>query len=153
MEEKAITINDGNSTKVAKKMRDMDFRRYTALLSFGMDDLLKNQSGNTTTSIEELEANTKEILDFVCRDADKVYWLNIPPLPSDKYVASDVEKFNNLLQQIMDQYGVYTVDVHRIILKNIPSFSEKGFENLNQEQKDLIAKQVAEGLLFFGAQD
>ena len=152
MTENATTIHNGNSTKVAKKMRDMDFRRSTALLSFGIDDLLRNSSGSTTTSLEELKVNATEILDFVCNDADKVYWLNIPPLADEMYVAGDVEKFNKALQQLMDQYGVYTVDVLRIIMQNIPSFSEQGFENLTQEQKELIAKQVAEGLLFFGAQ-
>jgi len=152
MTENATTIHKGNSTKVAKKMRDMDFRRSTALLSFGIDDLLRNSSGSTTTSVEELKVNTIEILDFVCNDADKVYWLNIPSLADDKYVAGDVEKFNKAMQQLMDQYGVYTVDVHRIIMQNIPSFSEQGFEHLDQDQKELIAKQVAEGLLFFGAQ-
>jgi hypothetical protein len=153
MTENASTILNGNSAKLANKMRDMEFRRSTALLSFGIDDLLRNSSGSTTTSLEELKVNTTEILEFICRDADKVYWLNIPPLPDDKYVAGKVEEFNKTIQQLMDQYGVYTVDVHRIITQNIPSFAEQGFEHLNQEQKELIAKQVAEGLLFFGAQD
>jgi len=129
-------------------------RHQIIQFSCGLEDLKLDQDNEPLVSLDEFTANLETIVSKLKQTNAKLYWTTIIPIPEEVkgYAGDKVSFYNEAAQKIMDDNDVYTNDLNRFVRENFPEFIKGNTLDFNLEQLSAIGKQVAEGILFFGAQ-
>jgi hypothetical protein len=122
-------------------------------ISVGIEDL-KNVNGANAVSLEEFKNNLIKIVSELKKTKAKIYWTSILPISRQisDYNGSDVKAYNQAAMEIMNDNGVYTIDLYDFVMKNYPEYSKGNSLQLTAKQVESISTLVADGILHFGAQ-
>ncbi|MCK4981304.1 MAG: hypothetical protein KAS17_00200 [Victivallaceae bacterium] len=145
----------GNSSDGVKYILQRSYDGLQVIqFSLGFEDLKLGSNSKPIVSLDEFSRNLKKIVDKLKQTGAKLYWTNIIPIPEklESYAREDVEVYNKAAQKIMDKNDVYTNDLNRFVRENFPEFVKGDSLEFSPDQLSAIAKQVAEGITFFGAQ-
>ncbi|MCF7853151.1 MAG: hypothetical protein K9N51_00010 [Candidatus Pacebacteria bacterium] len=150
-----ITGSAGSTREGVGNVKQQASSRFNIIqFSFGLEDLKLGSDGKPEVGLDEFTANLQEIVSHLKTTGAKLYWTTIIPIPKGdpEYRAGDEVAYNAAAQEIMDANGVYTNDLYRFVMQKMPDFVERDKLDFMPELLGLIGNQVAEALMFFGAQ-
>ncbi len=100
-------------------------------------------------SVEDFAADLTEAVKQIKATGAKAYWMNIPPMPGD---AGKAAAYNQAALPIMDEYDVYTVDLYDFLQSRCADFMAGDRTELSAVDRQKVGDQVAQAIIFFGAQ-
>lgn len=130
-----LGIGGDSSTKILKRMPSEIESRHSAswpfvfVITYGANDE-RSIYGKVETSIEQFEANTKEIIAIAKKHSDKILFAGIPPIgkqvvefKGQEYSDERVKQYEQRLQAIIEEAGLSFVSIR-------PAFEQAGLESL-----------------------
>ncbi|HCD32310.1 MAG TPA: hypothetical protein DER01_07865, partial [Phycisphaerales bacterium] len=141
-------------TYVQQHIETWEHQAQVFQLSVGLEDLKRKPNGQPAVDLDTFASNLQQIINLLAKNGAKLYWTPIIAVPVNltDYSGDLITQYNRVAQNIMDEHDVYTNDLYHFMLEQFPEYLQNDNVTLDMTQQQILAKQVAQAIVFFGAQ-